>query len=421
MSRSEFRRKRVAVVVGHYPTPVLSRLLIELMVRANETAESAVFVFVYWWKGVPRPPIVEELIRRGLPVKEFTILGPLRQGLRYGWLKSYAEWWTHNTSVFREMHAYLASQRFTAVFTMHIPWYSELMVVLAARMAMIPFVIKIFTSTQLPMQGHRWLAHLLIARFVSRIVVVTPEARRFALLVGFLTERYSVIRSVGVVGREFAPEDANPTLVRERYGIPKEAPVIGIVARIDPVKGHEDFLRAVAILAKEFPDLRALVVGAQFDPAEPHEARLQRLCDDLAISDRVVFTGMQWDVEHFYAAMDVVVHPALYDLFPFSVLEACSMERAVVATRVGGIPRMIKDGETGRLVPPRAPQEIAKAVAELLRDRALRERLGRNARQYVLARWTFDQAWNDTMKFLAHMLDGIPKKDYPLQGDSTSD
>jgi len=414
MFRSDFRRKRVAIVVGHFPTPVLSLLLTEMMVRANETAESAVFVFVYWWKDLPRPPIVIDLQRRGLPVKEFVILGPLRQGFQYGWLKSYAEWWFHNVSAFREMRTYFAEQKFTAVFTMHIPWYSELMVAIAARMAMIPFVVKIFTSTQIPVQWHRWVAHCLIARLVSRIVVITPEARRFALLVGFLTTRYSIIRSVGVVGRQFSPEDANPVAVREKYGIPESAPVIGLVARIDPVKGHEDFLRAVALLKEDFPDLRALIVGAQFDPSEPHEPRLRLLCRELGIADRVIFTGMQWDVEHFYAAMDVVVHPAHYDLFPFTILEASCMKRAIVATRVGGIPEIVVDGKTGLLVEPRHPRAIASAVARLLRDSTLRETLGSAARNYVLARWTFDRAWSDTLRFLSDMLDGLPRFEYPL-------
>ncbi|MHA2621132.1 MAG: glycosyltransferase family 4 protein [bacterium JZ-2024 1] len=414
MDPSDFRRHRVAVVVGHYPTPVLSRLLTEMMVRANQIAESAVFVFVYWWKDIPRPPIVEDLIRCGLPVREFALLGPIRQGFRYGWLHSYSEWGAHNLATFRELRQFFAEQRFTAVFTMHIPWYSELMVALCARTAMIPFVIKFFTSTQLPLQWHRWLAHFLIARLLSRIVVITPEAKRFALLAGFITERYSVIRSVGVVGRQFAPEDAHPSAVREKYGIPESAPVISIIARIDPVKGHEDFLRAVAILRREFRDIRALVVGSQFDPAEPYEPRLRKLCDELGIADAVIFTGMQWDVEHFYAASDVVVHPAHYDLFPFTVLEASSMERAIVATRVGGIPEIIKEGLTGILVPPRDPLAIATAVGKLLRDPDLRAKLGKTARQFVLTRWTFDRAWNDTLRFLRDMLNGTPRPEYPL-------
>jgi glycosyltransferase involved in cell wall biosynthesis len=414
MSRSDFRRKRVAVVVGHFPTPVLSRLLADLMVRANATADSAAFVFIYWWKDVPRPPIVDDLLQRGLPVKEFTILGPLRQGFRYGWLNSFSEWWRFNVFAFREMRAYFADQRFTAVFTMHIPWYSELMTAVAARMAMVPFIVKVFTSTQLPLQWHRWLAHFIIARLLSRLVVITPEARAFALIVGFLTSRVSIIRSIGVVGREFSPDDADPRAVREKYGIPDSAPVIGIVARIDPVKGHDDFLNAVALLKHEFSDLHALVVGAQFDPSEPYEPRLRRLCEDRGISDSVIFTGMQWDVEHFYAAMDVLVHPAHYDVFPFTVLEASSMERAIVATRVGGIPDIVKDGETGLLVPPHHPRAVATAVARLLRDPILRDRLGKSARQFVLARWTFDRAWEDTLSFLADMLDGLPRPDYPL-------
>lgn len=410
---SEFSDKRVALVTGYYPTPVLARTFIELAKRGKAAAGRLVFIFIYWWKDVPRPPFLDELERAGIEVKEFTILGPMRQGLARGWIKSPFDWFSFNWNAFGEARSYFQRERFHLVLFLHVPWHSELFLTLAARMAMTPYVVKLFTSTQLPVPIYRRLAHFLTAQMLTRALVISPEAKWFLWYVGYWTPRYSIIRSLGVVGRQFQRSDANPQAVREEFKIPPGAPVVGAVCRIDPVKGQKYFIEAVAQLKSDFPEIRGLLVGGQYDPAEPWEKELREQAAALGVADRVIFCGMREDVENFYAAIDLLVHPALYDLFPYSILEAMSMELAVVATRVGGIPDMVSPGETGILVPPKDSVALAIAMKQLLLNPDQRREMGRKGRERVLARWTMDRAFDDTLALFRDALAGHPRRLYP--------
>ncbi|MGH8104380.1 MAG: glycosyltransferase family 4 protein [bacterium] len=409
---ADFSDKRVALVTGYYPTPVLARTLVELAKRAKATAGRLVFIFIYWWKDLPRPDFLNDLEREGVEVKELTILGPLRQGLARGWIRSPADWWAFNWKAFGEARAYFQCERFHLVLFLHIPWHSEFFLTLAARMAMVPYVGKLFTSTQLPVPLYRRLAHFLSAQMLTRVLVISPEAKWFLWYVGYLTPRYTIIRSLGVVGRQFQKSDANPQAVRQVFGVPPGAPVIGTVCRIDPVKGQKYFIETVAKLRIEFPEIRGFIVGGQYDPAEPWEKELRAQAAALGVADRVIFAGMREDVENFYAAFDVYVHPALYDLFPYSVLEAMSMELPVVATRVGGIPDMVVEGETGLLVPPKDSEALASAITRLLRDPEMRRDMGRNGRERVLANWTMDRAFADVLSCFKDILDRHPRRIY---------
>ncbi len=412
MSLVDFSTKRVAFVTGYYPTPVLARNFIELSRRAAQIAQKSVFIFVYWWKDVPRPSFLAEVESAGVEVKEISILGPLRQGLMRGWIRSPWEWFTFNVKAFRQTVEYLKGEKFHALILFHNPWFTELFISVAARFALIPAVIKFFAGTQLPLQWHRWIAHLITTPFLSRIVVVSPEARLFCLLVGFLTPRYTVIRSLGVAGRQFRLEDAHPEKIREEFSLEHKAPVIGMVARIDPVKGQRYFIQAVSQLVSRFPNLKAFVVGGQYDRSEPWEAQLKELARSLGVESSIIFTGMREDVENFYSIFDVLVHPALYDVFPFSILEGMAMKRPVVASAVGGISDMVRNGETGILVQKEDPQQLADAIARLLLNRQEAEEMGKKGYDRVMKYWTFDRAFSDALQFLSDLYEGKPKREY---------
>jgi len=409
---TDFSTKRLAVVTGYYPTPVLARNFLELARRGRSTAGKFVFIFVYWWKNVPRPAFLNDLETEGVEVKEFTLMGPIRQGLQRGWIRSPWEAIQFNWKAFQEMRAYFSKEKFHLLFFLHTPWYSELMLALAARMAMVPFVMKVFTSTQFPLQPHRWLAHLFIAQLMSRIIVISPEARTLSLLVGYLTPRYTVIRSLGVAGRQFQRSDADPEKIRSEFHLQQGIPILGTVCRIDPIKGQRFFLEVLSLLKKDFPNIKGFIVGGQYDPSETWEKDLKEYAQHLGLSDTVIFTGMREDVENFYALLDVYVHPAIYDLFPFSILEAMAMELPVVASRVGGIPDMVEDGVTGFLVPPRNVHSLYTAIKKLLINPELRMEMGKKGKEKVLQNWTVDRAFSDILAFFKDCLQGVPKKSY---------
>jgi glycosyltransferase involved in cell wall biosynthesis len=209
----------------------------------------------------------------------------------------------------------------------------------------------------------------------------------------------------------FDPVRANPAAVRAALGIADEAPLVVLVANFYPptrgpqtppsavgrgMKGHDDFLAAARIVARQKPAARFVVAGdGQVEKAEAYRARLIAECrNDDVLRDRVIFAGRVEDVPSLLAAADVAVQCSLTENLG-GTIEALLMERPVVATRVGGMPESVRDGETGLLVPPSDPAALAAAILRLLDNRGEAEKLGRAGRRLMLERFTATRTADD--------------------------
>lgn len=145
-------------------------------------------------------------------------------------------------------------------------------------------------------------------------------------------------------------------------------------------------LRAVARVAH--PGLHLTVVGDG-----PEENALKRLAAELAIEEQVTFSGLRDDVDLLLRATDIVVHPALWhEAFGLTIAEGMSCGCAVVASRVGAVPELISDGETGILVPPGDVDALAASLKRLIGDSSLRALLGGNARTRVSERFRLERS-----------------------------
>jgi glycosyltransferase involved in cell wall biosynthesis len=151
--------------------------------------------------------------------------------------------------------------------------------------------------------------------------------------------------------------------LREEFGIPERAQIVGVVARLEPEKGHPTLLHAWPLVLREVPDAYLLVIGE----GSQRDA-LERQAGDLGINDHVIFTGRRDDVPAVTAALDVAVLPSYREAHGLTILEALALSRPVVASNVGGIPEVIEDGVTGLLVPPHASQALADAIVRFLSD-----------------------------------------------------
>jgi glycosyltransferase involved in cell wall biosynthesis len=153
---------------------------------------------------------------------------------------------------------------------------------------------------------------------------------------------------------------------------------------LHPAKGHEDLLNALALLRSQHPALLfcCLFIG-EGELREPLQAQVQAL----GLQGTVVFAGLRRDVPRLLAALDVMVMPSRWEGLPMALLEAMACARAVVATRVGGIPDVVVDGEHGLLVSPQDPPALAQALARVIEAPALRQQLGHAAREVVLQRF----------------------------------
>lgn len=176
------------------------------------------------------------------------------------------------------------------------------------------------------------------------------------------------------------PEDAGKRIRRE-LGLAADQPVIGTVATLRAQKALDVLIEAALMLREEFADLAILVAGGADPTAAEEAARLKAMAKRLGAGETVRFLGPRDDVPSLLAALDVAVISSDYEGSPLSVMEYMEAALPVVATRVGGVPDIVVDGETGFLVPPRDPAAITDAVRRLLAEPDLARRMGEAGRR----------------------------------------
>ena len=176
-----------------------------------------------------------------------------------------------------------------------------------------------------------------------------------------------------------------PCRLRSELGIPAAAPLLGVVARLEPEKGHRHLVDAMPAILRAAPDAWLAIVGegSQADVLREQVA-------SLGVAERVAFTGRRDDVVALTADLTIAVLPSLREAQGISILEAMALRRPVVATTVGGIPEVITDGVDGFLVPPADSTALAEAVLRLIGDPALRQRIGDAGYRTVADRFSID-------------------------------
>ena len=231
-------------------------------------------------------------------------------------------------------------------------------------------------------------------QFADCVLVNADAVRDWLIGEGYDASNIVVIRN-GVDMRRFegAPEGAR---LRSELGIPDDAPLVTVVSRLTRLKGIENFLEATAALKPRYPDARFLIVGETAPTDRPYLTELTDLAASLGVADRVIFTGLRSDVPAVLGCADVAVMPSLNEALSNVLLESMAAGAPVVATRVGGTPEALIDGETGLLVPPGDSGAIAAAVARLLDDRELATRLGGAARALISTRFSVEQMVRST-------------------------
>jgi glycosyltransferase involved in cell wall biosynthesis len=188
--------------------------------------------------------------------------------------------------------------------------------------------------------------------------------------------------------------------MRDALDLPHEAFVVLMVAVIRRVKRHEIALRGFAEFRGKRPDAVLLLCGEG-----PMQAAMQALCAELGIADAVRFLGHRNDVPDVMQAADVLLLTSESEGVPQAVTQGLGLGMPVVATRVGGVPELIADGETGLLVPPEQPSAVAAALARLAGDPALARRLGDNGRRHALERYSLGAMLDATERMYSEVLE----------------
>ena len=173
--------------------------------------------------------------------------------------------------------------------------------------------------------------------------------------------------------------------LRDEFGMEAGSQLVGVVARLEPEKGHQTLVEAWPSVLREVPDAYLLVVGEG-----SRRDFLEQLAATHRVAHRVIFTGRRDDVPAVTAALDVAVLPSWREAQGLSILEAMALSRPVVASDVGGIPEMIENGVTGLLVEHDNPAALAAAIVRLLKDHAFADTIARAGHDLVHDRFCIE-------------------------------
>ena len=229
------------------------------------------------------------------------------------------------------------------------------------------------------------IRHTLVYRLADRIIT-SGEAVRATVVAAGIAPKKIVSVSAGVDTEQFHPGVSGKS-VRDELGLGGMS-VVGLVANIRGSKGHNVFLDAAREVLKMAPDTRFLIVGdgVGFDEVK---ARVRQM----GLESRVLLTGFRRDVPEVMAALDVLVLPSVRSEATSQVIpQALAVGTPVVGSDVGGIPELVRDGETGRLVPPGDPAALAGAILASVREPERSRAMARAGQALILSQYTFDAA-----------------------------
>ncbi len=253
---------------------------------------------------------------------------------------------------------------------------------LSAWLAGVPVICSAIHSTGLP--DHVERSNRLLAPLTDAFVAVAgPHGRYLAEHEGCPAAKVHVIPN-GVDVEKFHPRRPSRA-VRRELGLSPDMPLAGIVAALRPEKNHELFLHAAALVRRQLPDARFLIVGDG-----PRRMELESLAERLSLGEAVRFLGTRADVPEVLSLLDVFVLTSHMEANPVSILEAMAAEKPVIGTRVGSVAETVLDGKTGYLVAPGATEELAARMIQLLSNPQQAAVMGRAGRAHVVAHGSID-------------------------------
>jgi glycosyltransferase involved in cell wall biosynthesis len=254
---------------------------------------------------------------------------------------------------------------------------------LAARSLGVPVVRSRHVSIPIPRR------RALVYRLADHVITSGEAVAAIVRGAGVPADRVAAI-GPGLDTERFHP-NVSGAGVRAELGL--RGPAVGLVANIRGSKGHAYFLEAARVVLRTRPDTSFLIVGdgIGFDD-------VQRRVKQMDLDSRVVMTGFRRDVPEVMAALDVLVLPSIRSEAMSQVIpQALAVGTPVVGSTVGGTPELIRDGETGRLVPPADAPALAAAILDLIADPARARALARRGQAIVLAQHSMDATMTRTL------------------------
>ncbi len=224
-----------------------------------------------------------------------------------------------------------------------------------------------------------YLVDRCVGRTVDHYIAVSAANADYLIAQkGLPAEKIVVIQSGSNVSR-FDPARRAPEGLKQGLGFAETDPVIVVVARLEPQKGHKVLLEAMPAILHEVPNAKLVCLSDGSLRVE-----LQQRARELALEHSVRFVGYQPDVRDWLALADLTVLPSFFEGLPLAAIESLAAGKPIIATAVDGTPEVVLNGKTGLTVPPGDSAALAESICRLLRDPRLRMEMGQAGRQWVV-------------------------------------
>ncbi len=243
---------------------------------------------------------------------------------------------------------------------------------IAARLVGVPAIVSRRVDNPEP----RWQVAVKY-RLHSHVVTISEAIRQVLLAAGLPSEKVTCVPSA--VDSELYRPQPECGWFRQAFALTRGERTVGMVAQFIPRKGHRVLLEAIPQVLHQHPRTRFLLFGRG-----PQQSAIRRCAERQGWARRVVFAGFRDDLPRILPCLDLLVHPALLEGLGVSLLQAAACGLPVVASRVGGIPEIVRSGENGELVAPGDAGRLAAAISRLLANRELAARYGQAGRERVL-------------------------------------
>lgn len=280
------------------------------------------------------------------------------------------------------LYRYMRKHHFDVVST-HLE-FANTIGVLVSRLARVPGIVPVAHSMRPKRSRRRIWMNRLLARLSGRYLTVSASILKHLIeMEGLPADRVGLLRNAVDLSKMPEPFLHDRAARRHELGIPSAGPVIFHAGSMRKAKRQEDLIEAAAKVRAVYPRATLVLAGDG-----PRRADLETLAERALPDGAAIFLGHRRDVPSLVAACDVSVLSSMREGLPVIVLESFAVGTPMVATDVGGVGELIRDGETGSLVPAGAPDALAGAIIEVLRDPFLRIHTTTNARDLVENRYS---------------------------------
>lgn len=273
---------------------------------------------------------------------------------------------------------------------------------LAARIANVKVIIATEHNVDTWKNWFYFMCDKWLSRKTGKIIAVSNSVKEFYVSKGISQQRIEVVYNGIEIEKSQSHALSGTSKVtrpqmKQEFGIENGEIVLAIIGRLVPQKGHQYFIQALKDISAKHK-VKGLIIGSG-----PEEEKLKKYSRDLGLDGGLVFTGLRKNIPELLGIIDVLVMPSLREGLPITLLEAMSSGVPVVATKVGGVPEVVIDGQTGILVEPNNHNELKQAIIGVIENPDLKNTIGINARKHVEDKFSIKNMINKTQNLYENL------------------